>query len=185
MAQGRGSWDSPAGQEVMGCDHPWVRQCFAENPRALLWLKPIHGESTPQTCRRASQESRAFRSHPYTTREHSKLPCQQGHGRRALWHPHPNPRILYSCSGTQFCVCTAVFLISGAQGFLSLLPKQEQPATSSVCGTEARQQWLAVCQTQSFGPTTPRPSSPGHRTGNRMGELASILGHRQNLVCVT
>lgn len=42
-------------------------------------------------------------------------------------------------AGHYFCVCMTVFLISGAQGFLSLLPKGPQPATA-----------LCVAQNQVF-----------------------------------
>lgn len=53
---------------------------------------------------------------------------------------------------------TAVFLISGTQGFLSLLPRQEQqPATSAVCGTEPRQQRL-----QSVRHNPLAQPQPGH-----------------------
>lgn len=87
-------------------------------------------------------------------------------------------------AGHYFCVCMTVFLISGARGFLSLLPKGPQPATSAVCGTEPRCLWLAVWQTQPFGTGTPKPGSPGHSAGKRMGRLASISGCKQNLGCV-
>lgn len=65
MAPGVLGQPSPlAGQEVTGCDYSSVGHCCAENPRALLWLKPIHGESMPQACRRASWVTRAVQIPP-------------------------------------------------------------------------------------------------------------------------
>lgn len=46
--------------------HPWGEHA------------PGMQERLPEWCR----------SHLYPTREDSRLPCQQGHVRRALWHPH-------------------------------------------------------------------------------------------------
>lgn len=72
--------------------------------------------------------------------------------------------------GTFFCVFTTVFLISGAQGFLFVTQTRTTASHKRCVWHRTQAAAAAVCQTQPFGTATPRPRSPGHSIGSRMGK---------------